>query len=371
MVVERGGGGSLRVLFVSRAHPPVVGGIENHNRALLHHLRGVAEVHAIVNRGGKRLLPLFLPWAVLRALWTAPRVDVVLLGDGVSAVVGWAVKRLFPHKPVVCVLHGLDLTYPHPFYQRWWVGLFFRSVDRFIAVSRATAASAVSFHLPVEQVVAIPNGIDVESPPPACPRAELAEWLGERIEGRTVLLTLGRLVERKGVAWFMERVVPRLDRRVLYLVAGEGPQRARLEALLRQPGVGERVRLLGAVDERAKAVLMGGSDLFIQPNVRVPGDMEGFGITVLEAGLHGLPVVAADLEGLRDSVIEGGNGWRLPSGDADAFVRRVGELAAEDAEAVAERRQRACETVRAHFSWGRLVGRYAEVLREVSGCAGR
>ena len=361
--------GPLRVLFVSRAYPPVVGGIENHNRALVRHLGAEVELRSIVNRGGKRLLPLFLPWAVLRALLAAPRADVVLLGDGVAAIVGWAVKRLFPGKPVACVLHGLDITYPRSFYQRLWVRTFFPALDRFIAVSRATSDCAEAFGVSADRLVTIPNGIDVESLPSIEPgRDALAEWLGEPLEGRAVLLTLGRLVERKGVAWFMEQVVPRLDRRVLYLVAGDGPRREALEALLaRLPGMGERVRLLGAVDERAKALLMGGSDLFIQPNIQVPGDLEGFGITVLEAGLHGVPVVAADLEGLRDSVVEGANGWRLPSGDADAFVRRIEELEAEDEEAVGARRRRAQETVQARFSWASVARRYGEVLRALVG----
>ena len=59
-------------------------------------------------------------------------------------------------------------------------------------------------------------------------------------------------------------------------------------------GLAERVRILGRVGEELLATLYSGADLFVMPNIPVPGDMEGFGVVMLEAGLNGLPVLAAD-----------------------------------------------------------------------------
>ena len=100
----------MKILFISRAYPPAIGGIEKQNHELAKALSNICKLDVIANTRGKRFLPLFLPYATLRALVTAHRYDVVLLGDGVLGITGWLLK-LFTKKPVVCIIHGLDITY--------------------------------------------------------------------------------------------------------------------------------------------------------------------------------------------------------------------------------------------------------------------
>jgi phosphatidyl-myo-inositol dimannoside synthase len=57
------------------------------------------------------------------------------------------------------------------------------------------------------------------------------------------------------------------------------------------------------------------ADLFVMPNIPVEGDMEGFGIVLLEANRAGVPAVASDLEGIRDVIEPGENGYRVPHGN--------------------------------------------------------
>jgi glycosyltransferase involved in cell wall biosynthesis len=83
------------------------------------------------------------------------------------------------------------------------------------------------------------------------------------------------------------------------------------------------VHLLGRISDEEREQLLHGSDLFVQPNIEVPGDMEGFGLVTIEAALRGLPVVAADLEGIKDAVVDGETGWLLPTGDAAAWAATV------------------------------------------------
>ena len=68
---------------------------------------------------------------------------------------------------------------------------------------------------------------------------------------------------------------------------------------------------------------MRGADLFVQPNIRVADDMEGFGLVTVEAAMRGTPVVAAALEGIVDAVLDGLTGVLLPPEDADAWVARL------------------------------------------------
>jgi glycosyltransferase involved in cell wall biosynthesis len=84
--------------------------------------------------------------------------------------------------------------------------------------------------------------------------------------------------------------------------------------------------MLGRVSDRDRNILFNTADLFLQPNVKVPGDMEGFGISVIEAGACRLPVLAANIEGLRDAIKDGRNGFLVESGNASAFVEKINQL---------------------------------------------
>ena len=101
--------------------------------------------------------------------------------------------------------------------------------------------------------------------------------------------------------WLVTEVLPRLaERRAdwIYLVVGEGPERQAIaEAATQDPRVAQRVHLLGQTSDDDLCMAYAAADLFVMPNVPVPGDSEGFGIVHLEARAAGLPVVAADIEG--------------------------------------------------------------------------
>jgi len=345
----------MKVLFISRAHLPVLGGLESQNDALRRHLSKKVAVQSIVNRHGKKALPWFLPWAVFRASMLARQADVVLLGDGVASTVGWILKKTLCDKPVCCVLHGLDVTYSRYGYQKFVVKTCLESLDHFIAVSNGTKQKAVECGLDPDKISVIPNGIE---PPGDCPdRSRPPEKDAAPLE----LITVGRLVRRKGVAWFISNVLPKLDQDVIYTVIGDGPERENIEAATRKsPGAG-RIHLLGRVADDTKWELLQSADLFVQPNIVIPNDPEGFGIAVLEAGIQGTPVVASKIEGLLDSVQEGQNGWLVSPSDANAFAKRINQLSIER-ERIADMGDRAREFVYSRFNWPLIAEKYADIL---------
>jgi phosphatidyl-myo-inositol dimannoside synthase len=111
--------------------------------------------------------------------------------------------------------------------------------------------------------------------------------------------------------------------------------------------------------------LFRGADLFVMPNIPVPGDIEGFGVVMLEAGASGLPVIAANLEGIRDVVTPRENGELVSSGDAPSFADTILRLHA-DRSALAEFSHRAECYTRAHFGWDAVAERHVQVLREAA-----
>ena len=159
-------------------------------------------------------------------------------------------------------------------------------------------------------------------------RRELARRFAASDE-TVFLLTLGRLVRRKGARWFVDHVLPQLPTNVHYIVAGEGPEAEPLRAAVEAGRLTPRVHLLGSVDDETRELVMQGADLFVQPNIRVPGDMEGFGLVTIESALRGTPVAAADLEGIKDAVVDGETGILLPPEDAGAWALRINELVSD------------------------------------------
>ena len=146
----------LKILFISRAYPPTVGGIENQNYELGEWLGKIADVKIIANKRGKNFLPFFLPYAIIKSLFIAKNYDAILLGDGVLSVVGYKLK-FFCKKPVICVVHGLDLTFKNFLYQKLWVEKFIPSFDKIIAVGNETIRIAKEKGISEEKLVFIPN----------------------------------------------------------------------------------------------------------------------------------------------------------------------------------------------------------------------
>lgn len=355
----------MKILFISRAYPPIVGGIENQNYELSQWLPKHAEVRTIANRRGKLFLPVFFPTTLIRALFLMPRYDVLLLGDGVLACVGWAIKCCFPKKTVISVVHGLDLTFTSGFYQRFWVRFFIPSLDGLIAVGNETIRQGVARSIPEAKFAFIPNGVDTEKHFGQHERVELGGILGLDLSGKHVLLTSGRLAKRKGVAWFVRNVMPKLPENILYVVAGDGVDRENIEHARAEAGMIDRVRMLGYVSDEVRDTLLNTCDLFIQPNIKVEGDIEGFGISVIEAASCELPVVASALEGLKDAIKDGENGRLVETEDADRYAAVITELLA-DPSALDDFRKRVRRYVIDHYSWERVSKLYIDTLEKIA-----
>ncbi len=354
----------MKILFISRAFPPITGGIENQNAALAEWLPKHATVRTLANPYGKKFLPFFFPYVTLRALVTAHQYDVVLFGDGVLSIVGFLLKKFFPQKKIVSVVHGLDLTYPSPLYQKYWVQKFLPALDGLIAVSVETKNQALQKGLSAEKILVIANGIESEVLVEKHTRTELAEVIHQTLSSQSVLFTGGRLIKRKGVAWFIRSVLGSLPSDTLYVVAGGGPDEQNIKQAIAETGLEERVVLLGRVSPEQYSVLLNTIDIFVQPNISVPGDMEGFGIAVIEAAACGRPVIASRLEGLKDAIIEGENGLLAEPEDAHAWVAAITKLL-QDTTAREALGKKAALYTKEHYHWETISKQYVTTLETI------
>jgi phosphatidylinositol alpha-1,6-mannosyltransferase len=338
--------------------------MENQNYELSVHLPRHAHTRTIANRRGKRFLPFFLPYAAIIALILIRSHDVLLLGDGVLAIVGYLVKLCYGRrKRVVSILHGLDVTYPMWVYQCLWVKRFLPKLDGLISVGNETIRQGTSLGLPAERFAFIPNGIDAKRLVSGNTRRDLEDILGQDLGGKYLLLTCGRLTARKGVAWFVEKVMPLLDEKVLYIVAGDGPDRENILRAIQEQHLEKRVIVLGMVSDEARNMLLNTCDIFVQPNIKIAGDMEGFGISALEAAACGLPVIASRMEGLQDAIQEGQNGFLVESGNAAAHKERIEFLLSDNAYRRAFG-SKARKFTLANFNWDTIAKQYVLAIRD-------
>ncbi len=304
--------------------------------------------------------------ARLPALAARERADVVLFSSMVTAGLAPALSGRMRKAGVrmAAIAHGRDVTLPNAAYQTWLPHVF-GALDAVLPVSLATGDECLVRGLPAAKVYVVPNGIRLQEIEAPAERESARRALRESLPDDAFLLcSAGRQVARKGFAWFVDAVLPRLPERVHYLLAGTGPEEGAIRAAAERHGLHDRVHLLGRVDEAELARLYRGADLFIMPNRPVPGDMEGFGVVLLEAGLRGLYTVAAALEGILDVITEGENGKLVPSGDPAAFARAIEPYLADTALAAADG-ARAAGFVREHFGWDAVAERYVETLRRI------
>lgn len=325
------------VLFVTRKYPPAVGGMETLAKDVATALDEVCGVTVLALGRSRRHLVWWLPFAVVRTLWLSAvmrRHDAVLLGD---AVVNTALGPLLMllRVPHATMIMGLDVTWQAPGYRRlirWPLA----ACPRVIAISHATAEAAIRHGARPERTSVLRLAIEppTRELPRAAARERLLSWLSLP-DDAFVVMTLGRVVPRKGMLWFAREVLPGLPSQVHYVVAGRGPD---LDGLRRISHTEPRLQVTGPVDDEAREVLFRGADLFVQPNVPLPGDMEGFGLVTLEATLRELPVAASDLEGIRDVINDQSTGWIVAPEDVAAWRRCVTAAAADpDATAAAGR----------------------------------
>lgn len=344
------------VLYVTRAFPPVVGGMEKLSAELAAALKKNTRTRIIANRHGKKALFGFFLWTALRLRRAAAQADIVYFGDPLLTVLLPLLGKR--KKPVAVTVHGLDLLYPSPIYQAL-LRRFLPRVDLALCISRF-AESNVRERFPQVKTLVITPGIAGPFRVANATRTDLERELGRPLVGH-LLLAVARLVRRKGLAWFVAEVLPKLPDTSL-LILGDGPERTAITEAAQRAGVGERVILAGTVPLRTLQTAYSVSDLLIMPNIPVPKDAEGFGLVALEAASVGLPVVAANIEGIPDAVIPNETGVLVPAHDAAAWSSVLTRLL-RDSMTRQQLSNRAPKVVRERFSWDR---RASDILRAFS-----
>jgi glycosyltransferase involved in cell wall biosynthesis len=313
-----------------------------------------------------RLIAVFYVAAGTIAAWRLcrrERFDVLHVHWPFPLALFGLAARLAGGAPIVTTFYGAELRWMEsrvPFVRRFlaWAA---RHSARVIAISSHTATE-VRRLAPVD-VDIIPYGIGIEAPPNVS-----APTVGNTT---FTILFVGRLVDRKGVAYLIQalRHVHPVNARLV--IVGDGPERPRLEQVAHQEGVAERVEFWGRVSHDALQRAYRRANVFVLPAiVDARGDTEGLGVVLLEAMSYRIPVIASDVGGITDIVDDGRTGLLVPPGDVPSLAKAI-QLVMKDQTRAAELAGAGYTRMREHFSWDAISARWDAVYSSAASRAAR
>jgi len=378
----------MRLLFVTQDFPPDIGGIQTYSWELARRLSpkmSALEVVAPARPGAAAVdreapfpvtrvpgRPSLLPITGLRAVWRRARTlrpDWALHAQWQTVGTSLLARRLtgWPRR-IACAAHGRELLFNpaaslpglRGAYDALRRGLL-RRIDTFVPVSRYTARLLHERGVSPERTHVVSNGTDPDRFRPREPSA-FREELG--LSDRSVLLTVGRLVSRKGVDTVLRALPSVAEARpdVTYVVVGTGPDRPRLERLTAELGLEEHVQFRGRVANEALPRYYSAADLFVMPAREDPPDVEGFGLVFLEANACGTPVVGARTGGIPDAIRDGETGLLVPPSDPEALAEAILQILTQpDVAATLGRQGRRFAAHEA--SWAHAADRMDTLLR--------
>jgi len=328
----------MKILFITRSFPPTIGGMENFSFGLYTHLNKIEKVKLISN---KRSYMGLLPFSIITFVYTllfSYKYDLVYCNDILTCQFAFPAK-IFHRKPMISTLFGLDLNFvlkgnvafiTKMLKRIYRLVIYFPKyyVDEFIPISQGTAQLAKNLGISTSRI--INPGIEkTKLHITKSMKKEAAKKIRNRYkfdERKKILLFLGRIIKRKGLHWFLEKVFPKLRNKYQFIVAGSGKEIDDVKRIISKYNLHKNVNLLGRVSNELKRTLFVGSDIFILPNIKVNDHWEGFGMVAIEASKYGTPVVAAALEGITSSVIPYRNGLLFEPGSEKDCIEKINKV---------------------------------------------
>lgn len=349
----------MRLMMVSQDFPPAVGGVQSYAFEVASRLVGRAERTVCVAPSAVGSVPFdtMAPVEIRRVLGTSdwlpvtgafvvPRIARALRAD-VALHVQWQtaaaslVSRAITGYPRVVAIaaHGRELLLDpfrcvpggHAAFSNMRRAIL-RGADAVLSVSRFTGDLVRQIGVDSKRAYVVQNGVDAERFRPVDPSSFVRE---HGIQNMRRILTVGRLVRRKGVDTMLEAMPDVLHSfpNAVYVIAGVGPDLPRLKSIVNRLGLDEHVRFVGRVEDRQLRVCYSSADVFVTAAREEPPSVEGFGLVFLEAGACGIPVVGTRAGGIEDAIVDGETGELVEPNDPRALAQTVKSLLHEPSRA--------------------------------------
>jgi colanic acid/amylovoran biosynthesis glycosyltransferase len=220
--------------------------------------------------------------------------------------------------PIVTSFYGYDLSMFVRAHGPDVYRFLFAHGDLFLPISRRFKRQLIDLGCPPEKIVVHHLGVNANRFP--------AKTYGNNADPSIGVLTIARLVEKKGVAYGIEAVARLAGRypQLHYQIVGDGPLRPALEDLIGRRGLTSRVKLMGWKSQEEVAGFLRQADILLAPSVTgEDGDEEGTPTVLIEALAHGIPVISTYHGAIAEVVPDGQAGFLVPERDAGALAEKL------------------------------------------------
>jgi len=280
-----------------------------------------------------------------------------------SLVAGQLAKRY--SKPFVLTQHNTFIEYNNIFedierLNDLTVGKqTLKNADKIIAVSNATKDYVLSLGAKPKKVKVLHNGVDlVKFRPLAGKREEMRRKLGIP-QNAIVVLTVRRLVYKNGVDTLIEgaNIAVKKNPRIVFLAVGKGPDSDSVKVRIQQLGIEGNFKLAGFVSDEELPFYYNAADLFVLPSK----SGEGLPLVALEAMACALPIIATDVGGIKEILMDD-YGKLVPPNQPELLAKAILDFAAVD---FSSRKMELRAVVEEKFSWDTNVERLVEIYEEL------
>ena len=233
----------------------------------------------------------------------------------------------FTGKPVVLTQHNTFITYENGMWDHVeWLNdatigkQALNTADRIVAVSEATRRYVFSLGANPARTTVIRNGVDIERfKPSSTERPKIRQKLDIPLDA-IVVLTVRRLVNKNGIDTFVEsaKIALKQNPNLVFLVVGTGPDKAAIQSQIQELNMTKQFKLAGFVPDSDLPSFYNSADLFVLPSK----SGEGLPLVALEAMSCGLPVIATDVGGISEVVVQGG-GTLIPADNPHEMAKVV------------------------------------------------
>ncbi|MFA5359474.1 MAG: glycosyltransferase family 4 protein [Patescibacteria group bacterium] len=318
----------MKTLLFTLEYPPFHGGVANYYSNLVKYWPKPNEIFVLSNSdnrliNGKFPLLKWLPaFFSLRKKIKQEKIDHILVGQILPlGTVALIYSKFYKIKYSV-FLHGMDFSWavksPR---KKWLTGKILKNADKIICVNSYVADLARQTFSGIKHKIIVVNpGINTNAENNAQQIIQLKEKY--HLENKMVLLSVGRLVKRKGFDVVVDCLPKTLEKipNLIYVMIGDGPELKNYQSK-------NNVLIINNASDQERDLWYNICDIFIMPSRNINGDFEGFGIVYLEANLAGKPVIAGKSGGISDAVIDGLNGLLVDPLSSDQIISTIIKLA--------------------------------------------
>lgn len=256
--------------------------------------------------------------------------------------------------PYIVQVYGMDLALAKQHSRKHQLATrVLQAAQAVIANSQATAALLSEFSVDQQRIEVV---YPVPTPPVYDAQQIERVRVQHQLQGKRVILTVGRLVERKGQDKTLEALATLASSHdnLIYVLVGDGPYRPILEQ--KASALGVQTVFVGEVADAERDAWMNLCDVFAMPSRALPGDVEGFGMVFLEAAAGGKAVVAGDSGGVREAVFDKETGLLVDPLSVPAIADAIKQLLV-DTPLAKNMGEQARKRYREYWSWNVMIDR--------------